>query len=747
MMTRYVWLTLFVCLFLLAACTDVSPTVEPTEVVVVFEGEMGRETAVSPPTSTVIPSIAPAHIPIPTATDDDVEDFQEMRNEGVLSATTVTPIGLSTPTVEPTLTAESSSDSPAPTVALWTGIGTPMPMVQVVISPENASQIQELGRWGKGSIKNAHYSLDGSQLVVATAFGVYFYDAETAQLLQFFQAREELTAFSLSDDENLLAVGYKWPGSIDVFEVDTGNLLLTIDTEHSVGSLIFSSDQKSLIANIYYNGVKRWRIRDGVSLDTDPSDAALFSLARDGKTSVTKMDEQVQLWQLVDGEFREVPTNIVPDMYFDRVEISPDGQLLAIGADSELQVEVWRLSDQTRLYTLDTTPPEIAGVKRQALGKPVYRSGPGPNHIVDMEFSPDSKSLVVTNGYSELSIWSMENGELQKRIKDFGGRIDYSPDGKRLAVWSVNLSQIQVDDGAIINVLPHYIGSAKGLEFMPDGNNLAMGSYDGSIYIRRVSDGALYKRFYSNDGAITALDVSSDGAILVSGSADSMVRIWNVDDGSSVGTTGLSGFEIEHISISHDNQYAISSIWDGGLALWRMEDGSLMESGFGFAGVAIQPAVFSPTEMVFARMANENSLGLWSSFDVFKAPQQRLTGPTEFGAKSLAYSPDGNLLAAGGADSQVWIWRIADGALVLQLDEAFSENAGIEQVEFSPDGKLLAAISSWKIYLWDLSDGELLHMIDSQYGWLNDIAFSPNGRYLAVGSSEGVVRLWGIPSP
>jgi WD40 repeat protein len=335
---------------------------------------------------------------------------------------------------------------------------------------------------------------------------------------------------------------------------------------------------------------------------------------------------------------------------------------------------------------------------------------------------------------------------LQKRIKDVGRRIDYAPDGTRLATWSVTLSQIQVDDGSLINTLTQHIGSAKELEFMPDGNNLAIGSYDHSIYIRRVSDGALHKRFYSNDGAITALDVSSDGAILVSGSAESLVRIWNVDDGSSIGTTGLSGFEIEHISISHDNQYAISSIWDGGLALWRVEDGALMESGFGFGGAPFQPVTFSPTEMVFATMVNENGLGLWSSFDVFKVPQQSLTGPTEFWAQSLAYSPDGNLLAVGGGD-QVWIWRIADGALVLQLDEAFSENAGIEQVEFSPDGKLLAAISSWKIYLWNLSDGELLHTIDSQYGWLNDIAFSPDGRYLAVGSSEGVVRLWGIPSP
>ena len=203
------------------------------------------------------------------------------------------------------MTAEPSLIPPSPTVALWTGIGTPMPVAQAVISPDNAAQIQELGRWGKGSIKNAHYSSDGKQLIVATAFGVYFYDAETAQLLQFFQAREELTAFSLSDDEKLLAIGYKWPGSIDVFEVDTGNLLLTIDTEHTVWSLIFAPDQKSLIANIWYNGVKRWRIPDGVPLDTNPSDAAIFNLAKDGKTSVTTMDEQVQLWQLVDGEFRK----------------------------------------------------------------------------------------------------------------------------------------------------------------------------------------------------------------------------------------------------------------------------------------------------------------------------------------------------------------------------------------------------------------------------------------------------------
>ena len=143
----------------------------------------------------------------------------------------------------------------------------------------------------------------------------------------------------------------------------------------------------------------------------------------------------------------------------------------------------------------------------------------------------------------------------------------------------------------------------------------------------------MYKRFYSNDGVITALDVSSDGAILVSRSADSMVRIWNVDDGSSIGTTGVSGFEIEHISISHDNQYVISSIWDGGLALWKMEDGALMESGFGFGDAALKPVAFSPTEMVFATIANENRLGLWSSFDVFKAPQQLLTGSTEFWSK------------------------------------------------------------------------------------------------------------------
>ena len=231
-MTRYALFFVAFILIFLAACDSVPPMAEPSEFVAVVEGETAVSSSPAPTnsaTSTLAPSANPTQIPAPTNTPS------------------------ATSTVEPTVTAEPSLIPPTPTVALWTGIGTPMPVVQDVISPENAAQIQELGRWGKGSIKNAHYSSDGKQLIVATAFGVYFYDAETAQLLQFFQAREELTAFSLSDDENLLAIGYKWPGSIDVFEVDTGNLLLTIDTEHTVGSLIFSSDQKSLIANIYYN--------------------------------------------------------------------------------------------------------------------------------------------------------------------------------------------------------------------------------------------------------------------------------------------------------------------------------------------------------------------------------------------------------------------------------------------------------------------------------------------------------------
>jgi hypothetical protein len=88
-------------------------------------------------------------------------------------------------------------------------------------------------------------------------------------------------------------------------------------------------------------------------------------------------------------------------------------------------------------------------------------------------------------------------------------------------------------------------------------------------------------------------------------------------------------------------------------------------------------------------------------------------------ALAVAFSPDGRLLAAGTSDQRVWVWRVADGQLLLTCE---GHTNWVWSVRFSPDGQTLASGSNDEtVRLWELQSGVCLKVLraDRPYERLN----------------------------
>ncbi len=113
---------------------------------------------------------------------------------------------------------------------------------------------------------------------------------------------------------------------------------------------------------------------------------------------------------------------------------------------------------------------------------------------------------------------------------------------------------------------------------------------------------------------------------------------------------------------------------------------------------------------------------------------------------SVAFSPDGNLIASGSEDNSIKLWNAKTGKSLRTLKKNWwqrGNNSAILSVAFSPDGHTLASGSEDNtIKLWNVKTGKVQKTFEGEDWWVNSITFSPDGRTFA---SEGdKVKLWDI---
>ena len=157
--------------------------------------------------------------------------------------------------------------------------------------------------------------------------------------------------------------------------------------------------------------------------------------------------------------------------------------------------------------------------------------------------------------------------------------------------------------------------------------------------------------------------------------------------------------------------------------------------------IAASAVAFSPDGKTLA-VGGYREVLLWDLANAGLAGRiggEQLSGPV----RAAAFAADGRLAVGEGAPGISGSVKIFD-ASTGQLDGSFDDPPDVVHgVALSPDGKLLAACGAYsQVHVWNVAENKPAATIVGHAGWVNDVALSIDGKLLATAGADGALRVW-----
>jgi WD40 repeat protein len=393
--------------------------------------------------------------------------------------------------------------------------------------------------------------------------------------------------------------------------------------------------------------------------------------------------------------------------------------------------------------------------------------------VANVAFSPKGDLLVSTGYDDKVRVWEASSGKLLRAYaydSRWRAGLAFSPDGKTVAIGIPSAGAIRfldITNGTERRTSSGHEGGIYGLAFAPGGLVLASGGPDKIVRLWDTATGKEIRRLIGHREAVYAVAFSSAGDLLASGSPDGEIRLWHAGTGKAIRSVKVCTPKtwanqmhgVSTLALSPNGKIlAAGTEWseDGrAVSLWDTATGKLLRLLPGYEEESyITSLAFTPDGRLLAVGASTSPLRLW---DV--ATGKRVYELPERGVTAVDFSKNGKALAAGGCDGLVRIWDVATGKEQPRPSPLRGE---VTSLVFSADGKRLvtrnSGAHSWStgqymmggcVCLWDAVTGKPLRQIQevakpSAWASCHSLALLPDGRTLLAAASEDSLGFWDL---